>query len=96
MARHNAHLRAALESAGLSQAALAKRIGVSQPAISGFASYSTIPTPVTVRKMLEALGKVAPEAIGYLIVKVDGSERVVELPLAVAILRSSLRFEVRP
>lgn len=84
----NALLRDAYELAGFSQHTLAAAIGVSQPAIWGFANYTTIPSVETVRKILEALGRTKPETIGYLIVSVDGDDRVVELPVAQAILRS--------
>ena len=95
MTTRNERLRGAYAAAGFSQTAFAAACGVSQPAMSGFANYTTAPSPNTVRSMLEVLlvanraqcgsATPSPDSVGYLIVSVDGEERVVDLPTAKAV-----------
>jgi transcriptional regulator with XRE-family HTH domain len=49
-------IRTAREAQGLSQAALARRLGTSQPAIARLESRRSNPTVLTLRRALEALG----------------------------------------
>ncbi len=97
MATRNERLREAYARAGLSQTAFAAACGVSQPAMSGFANYTTTPSPSTVRRMLGELDKAyalgvgyVPVHIGYLILDVEGDERVVDLPTARAVAAALL------
>jgi transcriptional regulator with XRE-family HTH domain len=49
-------IRTAREAQGLSQAALARRLGTSQPAIARLESGRSNPTILTLRRALDALG----------------------------------------
>lgn len=50
-------IRSAREAQGLSQAALARRLGTSQPAVARLESTRSNPTILTLRRALAALGQ---------------------------------------
>ena len=96
MAIFNERLRAAYRAAGYSQTAFAGLCGVSQPAMSGFTTYTTQPTLETVRRMLRELdfAEDRPELVGYVFALVDDEVIVVGLPTVRAIIAGSLRPEI--
>ncbi|MFV0372772.1 helix-turn-helix domain-containing protein [Microbacterium sp.] len=57
------HLRHIRESLGVSQAKLAERMGVSQPALAAFESQGNDPKLSTIRRYAHALGVIVDHAV---------------------------------